>query len=352
MQENGLAEKLEAFLEDLVTADEFSGAVLVAKDETILFQHAYGMAEKNFSVPAQINTKYNLASMNKMFTGVAIAQLAEQGKLSFHDPVRAYLPDYPREQAERITLHHLLTHTSGLGSYWNKAFVAQKLKLKNVNDFLPLFIDEPLLFAPGEQWSYSNAGFIVLGAIIEQVSGQDYFTYVREHIYHPAQMYDTDAYELDQVVPNLAVGYTYTGVPDTMTPKRRKNNLFMHVIKGGPAGGGYSTVLDLFKFARALQTHVLLNPQSTQTVLTGKADMSDPPGSRYGYGFAERQSNGKRIVGHPGGFPGISSHFEFAPETSDIVIALSNYDPSITDQVTAAIWDLIDQAEKGNASQG
>jgi CubicO group peptidase (beta-lactamase class C family) len=338
-------EELEAYLEQLVTADQFSGTVLVAKEEVTLFQKAYGMAEKNFNVPAQIETKFNLGSMNKMFTGVAIAQLAEQGKVSFHDPISAYLPDYPRERAERITLHHLLTHTSGLGSFWNEAFEQRRTKLRTVNDFLALFIDDPLLFPPGQRWHYSNAGFIVLGAIIERVSGQDYFSYVREHIYQPAQMDDTDAYELDQIVANLAVGYTYAGLPEAAEARQRRNNLLLHVVKGGPAGGGYSTVQDLCKFGRALRSHVLLSPTSTEMVLTGKVDLPDAPGVAYAYGFAEGQVNGKRRVGHGGGFPGISAHFEFSPASGDSVAVLSNYDPPIADQVAATIWERLDQME-------
>ncbi len=338
-----MVEELEAFLEQLVAADQFSGTVLVAKDEVTLFQKAYGMAEKNFNVPAQIDTKFNLGSMNKMFTAVAIAQLAEQGKVSFRDTISAYLPDYPREKAERITLHHLLTHTSGLGSFWNEAFEERRTKLRTVNDFLALFIDDPLLFPPGERWNYSNAGFIVLGAIIERVSGQDYFSYVRDHIYHPAEMYDTETYELDQIVPNLAAGYTYAGIPATTEPRQRRNNLLLHVVKGGPAGGGYSTVQDLFKFGRALRSHVLLSPTYTEVVLTGKVDMPNSSGLAYAYGFGERQINGKRLVGHNGGFPGISAYFEFSPESGDTVVVLSNYDPPIADQVADTIWEKLGQ---------
>lgn len=333
-----IVEESEAFLEQLVAADQFSGTVLVAKDEVTLFQKACGMAEKNFNVPVQIDTKLNLGSMNKMFTAVAVAQLAEQGKVSFSNTISAYLPDYPREKAERITIHHLLTHTSGLGSFWNEAFRKRRVELRTVNDFLALFIDDPLLFPPGSRWNYSNAGFIVLGAIIEQVSGQDYFSYVRDHIYHPAQMDETDAYELDQIVPNLAVGYTYTGRAATTEPGQRRNNLLLHVVKGGPAGGGYSTVQDLFKFGRALCSHVLLSATSTDLVLTGKVDMPGTLDHAYAYGFGERRLNGKRLVGHSGGFPGISAHFEFCPESGETVVVLSNYDPPIADQVADTLW--------------
>ncbi len=342
-------EDLDRYLDQLAAEDEFSGVVLMAKGENILFQKACGMAEKNFSIPNQLHTKFNLGSMNKMFTGVAIAQQAQEGKLDFSAPLATYLPEYSREKAERITLHHLLTHTSGLGSYWNEAFEAKRMTLRSVNDFLPLFMNDPLLFSPGHQWHYSNAGFIVLGAVIEQVTGQDYFTYVREHIYYPASMYNTDAYELDHIVPNLAVGYTTRGVTpfsDTKQnrqSKKRKNNLLLHVVKGGPAGGGYSTVQDLLQFSQALRSHILLSPIFTKIVLDGKVDMTDISGRRYAYGFAEGTINGQPVFGHNGGFPGINASFEFTYDTGDTVVVLSNYDPPIASQVAKTMWEVFGQ---------
>jgi D-alanyl-D-alanine carboxypeptidase len=203
------------------------------------------------------------------------------------------------------------------------------------------------LFEPGERWHYSNAGFVVLGAIIERVSGQDYFSYVRDHIYQPAEMDETEAYELDQIVPNLAVGYTYEGLPQTAEPRQRRNNLLLQMVKGGPAGGGYSTVQDLFKFGRALRSHVLLSVSSTEVVLTEKVKIPDSAGLAYGYAFEVGQSHGKRLVGHSGGFPGMSTHFKFSPETGDSVVVLSNYDPPIAEQVAETLWSLLAQREEG-----
>ncbi len=138
MRENEVIDNLGTYLEQLVADDQFSGTVLVAKDATILFKHAYGWASQDFEVPNQVDTKLNLGSMNKMFTGVAIAQLAKQGKLSFRDSISKHLPGYPRDIAEKVTVHHLLTHTSGMGSYWNEKFEASWARLRTVNDFLAL----------------------------------------------------------------------------------------------------------------------------------------------------------------------------------------------------------------------
>jgi CubicO group peptidase (beta-lactamase class C family) len=339
LSEPEIVHALGLYMDTLVAADVFSGAVLVAKDGVPIVRAAYGLASAGYSVPNQIDTAFNIGSMNKMFTGVAIAQLAEQGKLSFAKCISSYLPDYPRAVADKVTIHHLLTHTSGMGSYWNEKFDAAKTRLRTVNDFLALCIDDPLSFEPGERYQYSNAGYIVLGAIVEAVSGQDYYDYVRTHIFGPAGMARTDAYELDRDVPNLAIGYTHTGPDGLFDPGPRRNNLFMHGLKGGPAGGGYSTVEDLLHFATALQTHQLLTPEYTELALRGKVDMGGD--ARRAYGFGEHWVNGTRIVGHRGGFPGINGCLEMHCDQSYVVAVLANYDPPAAGLIADRARDML-----------
>ena len=238
------------------------------------------------------------------------------------DKIIQHVPDYPNQEiAKKVSIHHLLTHTSGLGQYWTDEFNnASKDRFKKVADYIPLFAAQPLLFEPGSQYSYSNAGFMVLGLIIERASGSDYFDYVMQHIYEPAGMINTDAYETDHIIPDCAVGYTtYGAEPGTV-----KNNLFMHVVKGGPAGGGYSTVEDLLNFSNALLGHRLLTLEFTELLLTGKVDVD--MNSRYAYGFRERFENGHRIVGHGGGFPGISSRLNMYTDLGYTVAIMSNTD--------------------------
>jgi CubicO group peptidase (beta-lactamase class C family) len=233
LSDRQMIDAIRKYLDRAAEEQQFSGAVLVAKDGQPLFKAAYGLADRSFEMPNRVDTKFNLGSMNKMFTAVAIAQLAERKKLSFDDPVGKYLTDWlPAEVAQRITIAHLLTHTSGLGSYFNDTFTKSSRELyRRVDDHKPLVTGEKLQFEPGTRWSYSNTGFLLLGAIIEKVTGRSYFDHVRDNVYKPAGMADTDCYDMDDVVPNLAIGYTrMTG--------RWKSNLFMHVIKGGPAGGG------------------------------------------------------------------------------------------------------------------
>ena len=188
-----------------------------------------------------------------------------------------------------------------------------------MEDFFPLFVDDPLAFEPGSKVAYSNAGFIVLGSSIEKVSGRDYFEYIRDQVYKPAGMTDTDCYELDTDPPNLAVGYIKLDDGSVRT------NTFSHVIKGGPPGGGYSNVIDLLRFDVALRNHKLVSAKSTDLMWTGKVALG-PEGGQYGYGFQCTRYNGTRIVGHGGGFPGISSQLEMYLDLGYTVAVMCNCD--------------------------
>ena len=328
-----LAADLDAYLDDLARKDEFSGVVLLTRGSETLFSKVYGLADRERNIPNRIDTKFNLASMNKMFTGMAIAQLAEKGKLSFDDKVGKHLPDYPnREVAEKVTIHHLLTHTSGLGSYWNPRYQAAKDRLQTLGDFLPTFADAPLAFQPGERFEYSNAGYIVLGLIVEKVSGESYADYVRRHIYEPAGMTDTAFFPKDQEVPNRAVGYrTLQGPGGPPLPGGPRPNTTELGRIGGSAGGGYSTAPDLLKFATALREHRLLSAAMTETVLTGKVPMPASLGRnvRYGYGFGEEKEGGHRVVGHSGGFPGVHGQLDVGLDDGTTLVILSNVDARI-----------------------
>jgi len=322
LNDREIVKKLEAYLEELVKEDAFSGTVLFAKNGKALFKKAYGLASKRFNVPNKIDTKFNLGSMNKMVTAVAIAQLVEKGKLSYNDFIGKYLGrDWIREETgKKVQIKHLLTHTSGLGSYFNKTYMeASKLRFRSVDDYKVLIADETLSFEPGSRWSYSNTGMFLLGAIIEKVTGETYFDYIRENIFEPAGMINTDSYEMDQPVPNLAIGYHKEVSGENSV---WKNNLYLHVVKGGPAGGGFSTVEDLLKFDIALRTNKIISKESFELLTTSKPGLNSPD---YGYGFGVDKIKGERIVGHGGGFPGISAKLDMYLDSGYTVAVLSNY---------------------------
>ncbi|HVA90328.1 MAG TPA: serine hydrolase domain-containing protein [Chloroflexota bacterium] len=347
-----------AYLDALIAVDDFSGVVLIARDGVPIFTRVHGLASVAYQAPILLDTKMNLGSMNKMFTAVAIVQLAEQGKLAFEDHIGAFLPHYPRAVADTVTVHHLLTHTAGLGDFLDDRFEGARARLRTVSDYLSLFIDDPLAFAPGQRWQYSNAGYGVLGAIIEAATDQSYFDYVREHIFQPAGMDNTDAYELDRDTPNLAMGYTRGDVARTLrernrmwrtdqtsafSPGPRRNNIFMLPVKGGPFGGGYSTVEDLLRFDRALRSHVLLRPSSTEILLAGKVDLPGEPEGRYAYGFRDERINGQRLVGHNGGFWGVNGQLDMYLDSGYTVAVLANYDPLVAHLIASKLRELLTQ---------
>lgn len=339
LNDESLVDNLDTFIGRLADADIFSGTVLVARGGEPIYRRAFGLASREFGVPNRIDTLFNIGSLNKMFTSVAVARLVEQGVLAYEDTVSRYVPEYSHA-AETITLHHLLAHLSGVGSYWNEQFESNRVHVRTVQDFLSLFMHEPLAFKPGERWLYSNGGYVLLGAIIERVTGQSYYDVVRELIYRPAGMLHTDAYEVDRPIQNLAVGYTHVNHAGLRELGPHRNNLFMHVIKGGPGGGGFSTVEDLLRFDHALRRHKLLNPALTGLILSGKVELRGSD-LQYAYGFFDRQINGRRIVGHSGNFPGIGAQFDMFMESNWTAAILSNVDPAASQIVADHLRDML-----------
>jgi CubicO group peptidase (beta-lactamase class C family) len=202
-------------------------------------------------------------------------------------------------------------------------FTTPKDQLRTVEGYLPLFVRDGLQFEPGTRFAYSNEGYIVLGLIIEKVTGQSYWEYVRENVHRPSGMSHTGAYELDTGVANRAVGYTTQDALGNETGTLADNTLLMP-IKGTPAGGGYSTVEDLLKFSNALLGDRLLRPESTELLLAGKVEVTES--SRYAYGFFDRTIGGQRVVGHGGGAPGVCTFMEMYLDSGYTVIVLSNTD--------------------------
>lgn len=312
LSEREIVNELDAFMQKLIQADVFSGVVLLAKDGKVIFNKAYGEANKDFGVANRTDTKLNLASLNKMFTSIAIAQLVEQGKLSFDDPLSKFMPDFPtKEAAEKIKIKHLLTHSSGLGSYSVKA---SRTGVRTVDDFLKLAKEEKLAFEPGTNQKYSNNAFLVLGKVIEKASGQNYFDYVRENIYRRAGMTNTDAYDLDLVNKNLAIGYEKEYTDDGIV---FRNNV-CEVGAGGPAGGGFSTAEDLLRFAIALRSGKLIGNEYVKMVLSPKPEINSPT---YGYGFNVLNE----IAGHAGGDTGVQANMEMFLVDGFTTIVLTNY---------------------------
>jgi len=258
--------------------------------------------------------------MNDADLRARLAQLVQQHKLSYDDTLANLLPDYPsREIARRITVRHLLSHTSGIASSFDNLERSFRRGLRTVKAYLPTTHTDSLHFEPGSRLEYSNYGYLLLGAIVERASGRDYYDYIREHVYRPAGMTASDSYELDADPPSVATGYM-----DAPSGERRSNT-FMLPVKGIPSGLGYATAPDLVRFQQALTGHVLLDSAALAQVWTGVQRYSDP-NSEYGFGFIVSRYNGTRIIGHGGGWVGITNKFDMYPDLGYTVVILSNID--------------------------
>jgi CubicO group peptidase (beta-lactamase class C family) len=313
-------------IEALVAPDNFSGAVIITKDGKPVFAEAYGFADREHKTPNTLKTRFRIGSMNKMFTAVATLQLAETQKLDLKETVGKYLTDYPNQDiASKVTIHQLLTHTGGTGDIFGPEFEKHRLELRTLQDYVKLYGSRGPKFEPGSRWEYSNYGFILLGVIIEKVSGQNYYDYVREHIYEPAGMTSTGSEPEDKAVSERSIGYT------KMDSSEWKPNTDTLPYRGTSAGGGYSTVEDLARFASALQSHKLLDVLYTEMLTTGKPGT---PNNSYAYGFDDRLINGTRCFGHGGGAPGMNGDLKICPGSGYVVAVLANLDPPAAGRVS------------------
>jgi CubicO group peptidase (beta-lactamase class C family) len=317
-------------LEAEALANRFSGSVLVAKDGKIIFEQAYGLADREHQLPNTLTTRYRIGSMNKMFTAVATMQLVQAGKLRLDDALGKYLTAYSNhEVAEKVTIKELLSHTGGVGDIFGPDFDKHRRELRTLDDYVKLYGNRAPEFEPGSRWEYSNYGFILLGVVIEKVSGESYYDYVSDHIYKPVGMNATGLEPETQAVPERSIGYTGGGSGDSV-----RSNADTLPYRGTSAGGGYSTVEDLLKFANALQRNQLVNAESTEALTTGKVDK---PEGRYGYGFEERVLKGTRCYGHGGGAPGMNGMLVICPVPGYTIAVLSNIDPPAASRVSEFI---------------
>ncbi len=335
MTQDAVLAAVRAEIEKRVAADSFAGAVLIAKDGKPIFKAAYGLADREKKIRNQLDTQFRIGSMNKMFTAVSVLQLAQAGKIKLTDPLGKYLTDYPnKDLASKVTIHHLLTHTGGTGDFFGPEFDKHRLELRTLQDYVKLYGQRGVEFEPGSKWAYSNYGFLLLGVLIEKVSGQSYYDYVADHVYKPAGMTLTASLAENQVVPGRSVGYTHMGPPgagDRADSEAWRPNTDTLPYRGTSAGGGYSTVEDLFRFASALQTQKLLDAERTELLTTGKVDTGG--GGKYAYGFG-RSFSGLHCFGHGGGAPGMNGDLEICPGAGYVVAVLANFDPPAASRVS------------------
>jgi CubicO group peptidase (beta-lactamase class C family) len=345
--EQAVAAEVQTRLAILADEDRFAGTVLVAKGDRVLFQRAYGDAEKNHHSPNEMDTVFHMASATKMFTSVAIARLVETGKLRFDEKLIEAWPNYPnRAVAERITLAQILNHTSGLGEGLTPDIQRADTPVRSLADAVTRSAGNPLLFKPGSRWSYSNLGYMVLGCIIEQQTCLSYEDYVDKNILKPSGLTRTGNHDLTSVIPGLAIGYGRQ--PDDPLGIRERRSFWPLVLgfRGTSAGGYFSTAPDMLRFLRALRTYKLLGREMTEFITSGKHKLSG--GRQYAFGFWDTVLNGKTVRGHGGGGLGYGINTEantfWTPggETNDYaVVILSNYDPPAAQDFNKALLTFL-----------
>lgn len=307
-----IASMMDEYLQAHVQQGNFSGTVMVAKNGVVAFSKSYGMANYEYDVPNTPQTKFQIGSMTKSFTAMAIMILAERGLLSYDDALAKYMPDFPG--GNDITIHHLLTHTSGIPRLEDipdyKTLMVKNIPLEEI---IRKLYDLPAEFAPGDDYSYSNSGYMILALIIETVSPQPYGAFLKAHIFDPLGMNNTVLADYRALIKNRAAGYTSAG--NDGPENADYENLFNF---RGP-GGIYSTAEDLYRWDRALYTDKLLDRRSLEKAFTV------PEGRRYGYGWVISERFGHTMIWHDGTSLGFQSYMARFPDDDACIIILSNF---------------------------
>jgi CubicO group peptidase (beta-lactamase class C family) len=308
---------MEREIESRVSSGQFMGSVLVARDGRILLSKGYGKPDLDWQIPNSPTTKFRLASVTKQFTAACILLLAERGKLKIDDPVNMYVPDAPATW-EPITIFNLLTHTSGLHDFMNdRDNIALSYTPTRPEQLIGRFRDKPLEFPPGSSWRYSNSNYVVLGYLIEKLSGESYARFVQDNIFSPVGMKDSGYDSTTAVIEQRATGYMRGASGPTKAPYYDNSVVYS-------AGGLYSTTQDLLKWEEALFGGKVVSPASL-------ARMTTPFRAGYAFGLMVRHApNGDRIIFHGGRTEGFTADLEYIRAEKIVVVALANIDTPAT----------------------
>jgi CubicO group peptidase (beta-lactamase class C family) len=333
-----IAAEIEKRAATLAAEDNFSGVILVAKSDRIIVRRAYGFADREWRIPNRIDTRFHVGSIGKTFTAAAVLKLADQGKLSLDDTVAKWVPEYPHPDAAQITLRHLLTHTSGIGD-----MDIREIKRPMTGAAVAATMIRPLVSKPGERFGYSNAGYVLLQAVIERATDMPFGDALRRLIFDPSGMARTGTWPVTAIVSKRATGYLHPEDDPLGLGQRFSNEQFLGYGADG-SGGEYSTADDMFVFLRAIATGKLLGPTMTQDMLMPRVDFAGAPrASKYGYGMDLTTCAGHPIFGHEGGgqSSGVSSLAYRTLDSGWSIIVLSNYDPPAAGDLAMSICEFV-----------
>jgi CubicO group peptidase (beta-lactamase class C family) len=310
---------MEQIIQSFVASKQFMGTVLVASEDEIILDKGYGFADLEWGIPNSSKTKFRLGSLTKQFTAAAILLLGERGQLDVRDSVMKFVPEAPSEW-NAITLFHLLTHTSGIPNFTAFADYASLKHLPATPEQLvERFRDKPLEFQPGEKWSYSNSGYVLLGHLIERICGQSYAQFVEQNLFKPLSMVHSGYDSNSAIIQNRASGY----VPDPSGPL---NAEYIHMTIPLSAGGLYSTTWDLLRWERALFSGKVLSSVALEQMITPFKDA-------YAFGLRVRNENGQEVIEHGGGIEGFNAMLAYYPKSKLTVIVLGNVSGSAPQEI-------------------
>lgn len=326
-----------AYLKRMGDADVFSGAVVIAREGKPVFARAYGYADREKKIPNTADTPFLLGSINKLFTGLAIGQLVEQGTLSYEDSLAKFLPDYPDPQsAKKIKIKHLLSHTSGLGGdIFGPAFEHSIDKLTNVQAYIEVAERQPLQFEPGTKYAYNSLGFVLLGRVLEIATGQDYYEFMQKHVFAPAGATSASF----PLLPRDGVAVVPMAYPYDDGWKNQLGTLFR---RGSPAGSGIVSALDLLRLSNAMHAGRIVKPETLRLHSSPKPELG---ATNYGYGFGGFSRYSRPFVGHNGLAPGQCTEFGELRDTPYTIVVLSNLTGNTCRDVTAKILRVLRPSE-------
>lgn len=313
--------------------DGFNGSVLVAHEGKIIYKKGFGLANMEWDIPNQTDTKFMIASITKQFTAMLIIQLVAENKLDLHKPISTYLPDYPKENGDQITIHHLLTHSSGLGDAPNNDKKYMKPK-----DMVNQFAEVPLKFKPGERFSYSNGGYTLLGYIIETITEKTYEDVLKDKIFTPLNMKNSGFYKHRPIIKNMSSGYNKSWGNYFDIDYSDESSAYA-------AGAIYSTVEDLFLWNQALYSETLLPKKYLDLIFTKHIEASF--GGHYGYGWElVKKPIGNTLemaetIGHSGTISGYCALQTIIPSSNSSIIFLNNTRRAFLNAMTTAITSIL-----------
>jgi CubicO group peptidase (beta-lactamase class C family) len=333
VQGQQLVSRVDEYMDTAVSENKFSGSILIARDGRVLVSKGYGMANFELGVPITPETKFRIGSLTKQFTAMAVMILQERGKWKVQDPVCKYVPECPTAWAD-VTIHHLLTHTSGIPDLLSFPDFQKTIALPSpVDQTVERFKGKPLEFKPGEKFKYSNSGYVLLGYIIEGVTGRTYEAFLQENIFTPLKMLNTGSDHTELIIKNRAAGYSKRSDALINAP---------YIDMSIPTGGGslYSTTGDLFLWDQALYNKKLIQKSSYEAMLKPYSTTDWGDGAAYGWFIGKDRSN-RRYMGFLGGINGFAAQIMRYPDQKVLIVVLSNFSFAPVENIERDLADIL-----------